>query len=91
MRTPAAFFAVAALATPSFASSDDAWEDFRHEVAAACTALVQDRGEVAVEVNPFGSESYGAAIVTLTSDAGSDRMICVFDKETRQAELTAPF
>ena len=64
---------------------------FRAEVDAACRALVQDQGEVAVEVNPFGSESFGAALVTLTAEAGTDRMVCVYYKATRTAEITAPF
>ena len=91
MRALIALLALAPLATPALASSSDAWEEFRNEVAEACTALVQDPGGVRVEVNPFGSESYGAAIVTVTAEAGTDRMICVFAKETRRAELTSPF
>ena len=82
---------LAALALPAAADSPDAWNAFRAEVAAACTALVTTDGTVSVEVNPFGSQSYGAAIVTVTADWGSDRMICIFDKETREAELTAAF
>jgi hypothetical protein len=84
-------FLLATLTTPALADSPDAWDDFRAEVAAACTALVQDPGTVAVEVNPFGSESFGAAIVTVTATYGTDRMICIFDKITRAAELTQPF
>ena len=79
------------LGLPAAADSPDAWETFRAEVAAACTALVTQDGTVTVEVNPFGSENYGAAVVTVTADWGSDRMICIFDKATRAAELTAPF
>lgn len=79
------------LSTPALADSPDAWEAFRAEVDAACRALVQDPGEVAVEVNPFGSERFGVALVTLTAEAGTDRLACVFDKATREAELTGPF
>ena len=43
-------------------------------------------------MNPFGSESYGAALVTVTlKDSSADRMICVYDKQAKTAELTAPF
>jgi hypothetical protein len=52
---------------------------------------VTETGTVSVEVNPFGSESFGAAIVTVTAEWGSDRMICIFDKASRKAELTAAF
>ncbi|MEI4471559.1 hypothetical protein [Frigidibacter sp. MR17.24] len=88
---PAALLACAAgLAGPAAASSDDAWQAFRQQVADSCAALVTDPGEVTTEVAPFGSESYGAAIVTLASAAGTDRMICILDKATGTAELTGP-
>jgi hypothetical protein len=79
------------LATPALADSPDGWELFRASVASACAALVTDPGTVTTEVNPFGSEHFGAAIVTLTADWGSDRMICIYDKATGAAELTGPF
>lgn len=82
---------LALLATPALADSEAAWDAFRAEVEAACRALVEGPGEVAVEVNPFGSEHYGVALVTLASAAGTDRMACVLDKATGAAELTAPF
>jgi hypothetical protein len=82
----------AALAAPqAFASSDEAWAVFRAEVEAACRALVTEPGEVAIEVNPFGSQSYGVALVRLTTATGEDRMVCIYDKAARIAELTAPF
>jgi hypothetical protein len=82
---------LALLATPAAASSDDAWAQFRVDVGTACLALVQGPGTATVEVNGFGSESYGVALVTLTSDTGADRMVCVYDKRTKAAELSAPF
>jgi hypothetical protein len=81
----------ALLAGPAPAASEVAWEEFRRNVMSACTALVTDPGTVTVEVNPFGSQSYGAALVTLSAPAGADRMICIFDKVTGKAELTAAF
>lgn len=91
MRPLAALAAAAFLATPALADSEDAWAAWRQEVEAACRALVQDPGEVAVEVNPFGSESYGLALVTLTAEYGTDRLACIYDKQARTAELTGPF
>ena len=76
---------------PAFASSDDAWAEFHQEVEDTCRALVQ--GEVdTVDVNvvPFGSESYGAAVVTVTASWGTERSVCIFDKASRKAELTGP-
>lgn len=80
-----------ALAGAAHASSDDAWIAFRAEVASACMALVSGPGTVTIEVNPFGSERFGAALVSLTSEAGTDRMVCIYDKAGKVAELTAPF
>jgi len=79
------------LAGPALASSGDAWDQFRADVGAACLALVQGPGTATVEVNPFGSVSYGVAVVTLSSSAGTDRMICIYDKAGKTAELSAPF
>ena len=45
----------------------------------------------AVEVSPFGSESYGAAIVTSITDGVLARQVCIFDKQSHKAELAAPF
>ncbi|MGQ0564085.1 MAG: hypothetical protein ACT4OK_03310 [Gemmobacter sp.] len=87
-----ALAAVVPFAPPALASSEDAWAQFRAEVEAACLAILEEPGEITVEVNPFGSQSFGAAIVTATSEGmGTQRMICIYDKATRAAELTAPF
>ncbi len=88
----AVFVLLSVFATaPAVASSGDAWVQFRVDVAAACLALVTDPGTATVEVSPFGSESYGVALVTLRGAGGEDRMICVYDKSTARAELAAPF
>lgn len=84
------------LAAPALvhASSEDAWEEFRANVETTCRALIDapETAQVAVEVNPFGSESYGAALMTIDyGEAGQDRLACIFNKQTETAELTAPF
>jgi len=80
------------LALPAAASSDDAWEAFRTEVDSACRALLTDPGEPLVEVEPFGSASYGVALITLAlPEGGSERYACIFDKHSRAAELAGPF
>ncbi|WP_295043862.1 hypothetical protein [uncultured Paracoccus sp.] len=85
--------ALVILPTVAAASSEEAWDEFRASVETACLALVEtpDSATVTIEVNPFGSESYGAALVTATYDSGADRMICIFDKQAETAEITAPF
>lgn len=70
--------------TGALASSDDAWAEFAAEVESACLAATADSlpGASAV-VDPFGSESYGLAIVS--GEAGS--IVCVFDKATKAVEI----
>lgn len=82
---------LALLATPALASSGDAWAEFRVNVEKACLALVQEQGEVSIEVNPFGTQSYGVALITIRADWGEDRVACVYDKVTGVAELSASF
>ena len=87
---PALLTALAA--SPALASSDEAWAEFRADVEKACTALAPTDGETAIEVNPFGSDSYGAALlITTLPDGSADRYVCVYDKQAKTAELTAPF
>lgn len=86
--------AALAAAGPALASSADAWAEFRAATEAACRALVQapPGATVAVEVNPFGSDRFGVALVTLRlQDGSAERMVCVMEKQGRKAEMTAPF
>ncbi|UXU73968.1 MULTISPECIES: hypothetical protein [unclassified Paracoccus (in: a-proteobacteria)] len=80
------------VAGPVLASGPDEWEKFRTDVETACSALAPQGGETAIEVNPFGSESYGAALlITSHPDGAADRYVCIYDKARGTAELTAPF
>lgn len=83
--------ALALLTTPAFADSEESWIQFRQDVTEACLALVDSEGEITTEVNPFGSERFGLALITITTDAGTDRVGCIVEKGTGVAELTAPF
>lgn len=86
------FFLLVLLAPPALAATEEEWEAHRDAVEAACLALVADwRGQPSIEVNPWGSESYGAAILTLHSEGETDRVVCVFDKASGRAEVTAPW
>jgi hypothetical protein len=85
-----AMLAILPLASPAFASSDEAWEAFAKEVVAKCTALAEGRIEKPkVVVDPFGTESYGVAILTgkaVGADAQASS-ICVYDKKSQAAEI----
>lgn len=90
----ALILAAALAAGPALAASEDAWAEFRAATEGACRALAQAPGDatVTVEVNPFGSDRFGVALVTVRlADGSADRMVCVMEKQGRKAELTAPF
>ena len=90
MRLPILLLTLAA--SPALASTDEAWDQFRADVEKACTALAPTEGETSIEVNPFGSERYGAALlITTLPDGGADRYVCIYDKQAGTAEMTAPF
>jgi hypothetical protein len=73
----------------AFASSDDAWAEFAAEVEQACrTATTDFFNDATVVVDPFGSESYGLAVVSGDNPAGAtSSIICVFDKQTKAVEI----
>lgn len=71
------------------ASSDDAWAEFAAEVETGCLAATTGFFDNAsAVVDPFGSESYGLAIVTGETPAGTTAsIICVFNKQTKAVEI----
>ncbi len=86
-------FAIAAITLASIggavASSDDAWAEFAAEVEQGCLAATEGVfTDPSAVVDPFGSESYGLAIVSGTfPSGGSASIVCVFDKETGAVEV----
>ncbi|MGF6253323.1 hypothetical protein [Ensifer sp. LBL] len=86
-------FALAAattfIASTAAASSGDAWESFRAEVSEKCLAAAASLEKASAVVDPFGSESFGLALV-IGTPKGSDTavtQICVFDKQKKTVEL----
>jgi hypothetical protein len=76
---------------PASASSGDAWQAMRHKVRAGCLAKANSMrlGKVDVTVDPFGTQSYGTAILI---KRGAPRQaslayICVMDKNTGEFEV----
>lgn len=72
------------------ASSSSAWDEFRHDVEAACRSAAED--QVAIQdimVDPFGSEKYGLAFISIRSDdkAPAKGVICVYDKASHSVEI----
>lgn len=76
-------------ALPAFASSDDAWAEFAAKVEKSCVSAISGMLENAkAVVDPFGSESYGLAIVTGTVATGQPAAIdCVFDKQAKAVQI----
>jgi hypothetical protein len=76
------------------ASSPDAWEVFRQQVANACV-IASGLGSAVARVDPFGTESYGLASVTGLGDDGTEHtVICVVRKSPGgilNAEISAGF
>jgi hypothetical protein len=77
------------------AASEAAWAEFRANVETACRDLVKDQvSEPRMIVDPFGSSSYGLALVTGTPKGGDTKnangeagFICVYDKTSGRAEI----
>lgn len=92
MRTCLAAITFCCATSAALASSEDAWDQFRKDVHDACVALAPKDGETVIEVNPFGSESYGAALIVHTvNDDAAERYVCIYDKQTKKAEITQEF
>jgi hypothetical protein len=73
------------------ASSEEAWSAFQADVEAACreAAAPQFASSPSVRVDPFGSQSYGLALVSgRAKGADTDiAAICVYDKQTGAVEI----
>ncbi|WFU48417.1 hypothetical protein [Sinorhizobium terangae] len=81
--------AVSLGAGAAHASSGDAWEEFRADVSAKCVAAAESLEDVSAIVDPFGTESYGVALVSGKPKGGQGNVtqICVYDKQTKAVEL----
>ena len=76
----------------SHAASPEAWEEFRADVERVCLALAPSLDQPKVVVNPFGTESYGVAmLIGGEQGGGTETYACIYDKKTRRAELSGPF
>jgi hypothetical protein len=81
---------VAASVFHANASSDDAWAAFRADVEAACLKAAEPLFQsAAAVVDPFGSKSYGLALIKGKAKGADTEIaaICVYDKKTKAAEI----
>ena len=78
----------------AYASSSDAWEKFQKDVHDSCVTASQGAMNVMrIEVDPYGSESYGFAVLFgFQSGEPKQRMlVCAYSKRDQTAEISAPF
>jgi hypothetical protein len=82
-------FALALTVDIAHASPPAAWEEFRREVEQKCLEAAKSIESARVMVDPFGSESYGLAIVTGKAKGGKAPIsqICVMNKRTKAIEI----
>jgi hypothetical protein len=76
------------------ASSPDAWEEFQKDVKTACLrASVGVMGVTSIQVDPYGSESYGFAVIFGVETGSSKQRIlaCAYDKQSQTAEISSLF
>lgn len=81
---------LSSLSFSCFASSPDAWEEFRANVKIACEAKIKKNFEITtIDIDPSGSDSYGIAIATGKEKGvnGVVSQVCIFDKVTEKVEL----
>jgi hypothetical protein len=76
---------------PASASSGDAWQAMRDKLRTGCLseATAMGLGRIEISADPFGSRSYGIAVLT---KRGGDRKrnpayVCVMDKKTGAFEI----
>ncbi|MEI2297646.1 hypothetical protein [Ensifer sp. MJa1] len=88
---PAIVFSAASVlaASSAAASSGDAWETFRAEVSKKCLAAAPSLQKASAVVDPFGTESFGLALVigTPKGSKAAVTQICVYDKQKKTVEL----
>lgn len=76
------------------ASSADAWEEFQQDVEKACRDAANGALLVgSIQVDPYGSESYGFAVmVGIEPGTSNERLVaCAYDKQSQAAEVSGYF
>ena len=84
--------ALIACAPAASASSPAAWDAFRSDLRARCLAAARSHmAKIQVQVDPYGSESYGFALVRGVAGKTPVTRLCVVPKTGRgdgQAEIS---
>ncbi len=73
------------------ASTDAEWKAFAADVETKCrAAMAKVLKSPKIEVDPFGSESYGVAIGRGMVIGGASRraIVCIYDKKSKSVEIS---
>jgi hypothetical protein len=78
------------------ASTPDAWEEFRGDVRSKCLERLTAQDTAAlkdIRVAPFGSESFGFALMTVIDKQTNEEksVVCAYGKAGKTAEISEPF
>jgi hypothetical protein len=76
---------------PASASSGDAWQAMRDKLRTGCLseARAMGLGRIEINVDPFGSQSYGVAVLTKRGGGRKHNLayVCIMDKKTGAFEI----
>ena len=76
---------------PASASSGDAWQAMRDKLRTGCLseATAMGLGKVEINVDPFGSQSYGIAVLNKRGAGRKQNVayVCVMDKKRGAFEI----
>jgi len=87
-------FALLGISQVAQGSSAEAWQEFQQDVERACREAVKGSIEAqVVQVDPYGSESYGFAVLVGpdVSNTTLRLVVCVYDKQSQVAEVSSTF
>lgn len=76
------------------ASSSDEWAKFQQDVENACRTAANLALQVKnIQVDPYGSETYGFALLSgVENGSSNERLVaCAYDKRSQIAEISGPF
>ena len=75
----------------SYASSPDSWAEFRQNVTYQMdSVLMEQTVDYQLDIDPYGTESYGVAVATGTSSEDGDQVLVVgiYDKQLGTLETS---
>ncbi len=91
LRTWLGFVIALGMSAPASPSSGDAWQAMRDGLRNGCLskAIEMGLGRIEINVDPFGSQSYGIAVLTRRGAGRKQDLayVCVMDKRKMTFEI----